>query len=166
MVSRNVGHDNAGPQRLLQSRHDHLNRELNVSSGPAQSPLLKPPSASPSPSATSVSPASSPLPESPSASPSPSATMPKPASPDQNTTASPSPSPLSPPGFNTTSKSNHNDHHDHRVSILAGSIGGGVSLLILIIGIYLCKTNKVATVKPWATGLSGQLQKAFLTGKS
>lgn len=29
---------------------------------------------------------------------------------------------------------------------------------------YLCKSNKVATVKPWATGLSGQLQKAFVTG--
>jgi len=47
---------------------------------------------------------------------------------------------------------------------LAGSIRGAI--LILIIGVYLCKSNTVATVKPWATGLSGQLQKAFVTGKS
>ncbi|MFQ6647242.1 hypothetical protein Gotur_019172, partial [Gossypium turneri] len=29
---------------------------------------------------------------------------------------------------------------------------------------YLFKTYKVSTVKPWRTGLSGQLQKAFVTG--
>jgi hypothetical protein len=47
---------------------------------------------------------------------------------------------------------------------LVGAIGGAI--LISIIGVYLCKSNKVATVKPWATGLSGQLQKAFVTGMS
>ncbi|WVZ22622.1 hypothetical protein V8G54_001166 [Vigna mungo] len=49
------------------------------------------------------------------------------------------------------------------VAILVGVIGGVVFLVISIIGIYLGKTNKVATVKPWATGLSGQLQKACIT---
>lgn len=47
---------------------------------------------------------------------------------------------------------------------MAGSIGGALFLVILIIGVYLCKSDKVATVKPWTTGLSGQLQKAFVTG--
>jgi hypothetical protein len=37
--------------------------------------------------------------------------------------------------------------------------------VISSIGIYLCKTNKVAIVKPWTTGISGQLQKALVTGK-
>ncbi|KAL3035369.1 hypothetical protein AAZX31_02G247900 [Glycine max] len=41
--------------------------------------------------------------------------------------------------------------------------GGAVFLIFSSIGIYLCKT-KVANVRPWATGLSGQLQKAFVTG--
>ena len=57
-------------------------------------------------------------------------------------------------------------HHGHWIRILAGSIGGALFLVILIIGVYLCKSDKVATVKPWATGLSGQLQKAFVTGNS
>ncbi|TYI30246.1 hypothetical protein ES332_A05G372700v1 [Gossypium tomentosum] len=52
----------------------------------------------------------------------------------------------------------------HQAAILVGSIGGGTFLLILIIIAYLLKTYKVSTVKPWATGLSGQLQKAFVTG--
>lgn len=54
----------------------------------------------------------------------------------------------------------------HQAAILVGSIGGGTFLLILIIIAYLLKTYKVSTVKPWATGLSGQLQKAFVTGNS
>ncbi|KAG6765479.1 hypothetical protein POTOM_029522 [Populus tomentosa] len=51
------------------------------------------------------------------------------------------------------------------VAIIAGAIGGTLVILISIISIYICKTSK-ASVKPWATGLSGQLQKAFVTGKS
>ena len=53
----------------------------------------------------------------------------------------------------------------HHVAIIAGAIGGTLVILISILSIYICKTNK-ASVKPWATGLSGQLQKAFVTGKS
>ncbi|MBA0569001.1 hypothetical protein Golob_006466 [Gossypium lobatum] len=45
-----------------------------------------------------------------------------------------------------------------------GAIGGVVFLLILIAIAYLFKTSKVSTVKPWSTGISGQLQKAFVTG--
>lgn len=53
----------------------------------------------------------------------------------------------------------------HKTPILIGGIGGGACFVIIsFILLYLYKTNKVATVKPWATGLSGQLQKAFVTG--
>ncbi|KAM1595208.1 hypothetical protein PS2_001492 [Malus domestica] len=53
----------------------------------------------------------------------------------------------------------------HKAAILIGGIGGGACFVIIsFICLYLYKTNKVATVKPWATGLSGQLQKAFVTG--
>nr|KYP56487.1 putative LRR receptor-like serine/threonine-protein kinase At5g45840 family [Cajanus cajan] len=82
-------------------------------------------------------------------------------SPDRNNSASPSPLP-EPEGSLPKSKSNKSNNHS--VVILAGVIGGAVFLFISIIVLYLCKTNKVATVKPWATGLSGQLQKAFVTG--
>ncbi|KAL6128058.1 hypothetical protein ACLB2K_071416 [Fragaria x ananassa] len=47
---------------------------------------------------------------------------------------------------------------------MAGAIGGGASLVILVVGLYFYGRNKAATVNPWATGLSGQLQKAFVTG--
>lgn len=53
----------------------------------------------------------------------------------------------------------------NQVPIFAGVIGCVVFLVISTIGIYLCKTNKVAIVRPWTTGISGQLQKALVTGK-
>ncbi|KAK1286658.1 putative LRR receptor-like serine/threonine-protein kinase MRH1 [Acorus calamus] len=37
-------------------------------------------------------------------------------------------------------------------------------LSVLGICCFYCRKNKVVTVRPWATGLSGQLQKAFVTG--
>ncbi|VAH06440.1 probable inactive receptor-like protein kinase At3g56050 [Triticum dicoccoides] len=51
-----------------------------------------------------------------------------------------------------------------RVYVIAGA---GASLLVAISAalFVLCyRSNKVVTVRPWATGLSGQLQKAFVTG--
>lgn len=49
--------------------------------------------------------------------------------------------------------------------IILGSIGGAFILLVLSAIYFLyCRTYKVVTVMPWATGLSGQLQKAFVTG--
>ncbi|KAG2723962.1 hypothetical protein I3843_02G171700 [Carya illinoinensis] len=99
------------------------------------------------------SPSPSPFP-SPSPSPEPKAegNFPTP------TTSPPShpssvPSPAGSPPSSTSS---------HLAAILAGAIGGAI--LISAICVYLCKSNKVAAVKPWATGLSGQLQKAFVTG--
>ncbi|OVA02772.1 Protein kinase domain [Macleaya cordata] len=47
--------------------------------------------------------------------------------------------------------------------ILTGAIGASF-LSIAVIGILLCRSKKVVSVKPWVTGLSGQLQKAFVTG--
>ncbi|KAA0035871.1 putative inactive receptor-like protein kinase [Cucumis melo var. makuwa] len=46
---------------------------------------------------------------------------------------------------------------------VGASVGAAVFVIALAVGIYLWTNNK-ATVKPWATGLSGQLQKAFITG--
>ncbi|XVF24170.1 hypothetical protein REPUB_Repub13aG0104300 [Reevesia pubescens] len=63
-----------------------------------------------------------------------------------------------------SARSPSSSHTNHQNTILVGAIGGGLFLLILITIAYLFKTSKVSTVKPWATGLSGQLQKAFVTG--
>ncbi|KAJ0045862.1 hypothetical protein Pint_06561 [Pistacia integerrima] len=107
--------------------------------------------------------------QSPSNAPLPPASV---APPDNNTTDFPSPSPSPPPSalplpspppslFPSPTKS---ERSSSRSAILGGTIGGTILLLILIIVIYLYRSNKVSTVKPWATGLSGQLQKAFVTG--
>lgn len=100
---------------------------------------------------------------SPSGSPPASAAPPVPKL-ASNQSAFDSSPPLSTPG--SEAKSKRTSSKKNRVPILASVIGGAVFLLISSIGIYLCKTNKVANVRPWATGISGQLQKAFVTGKS
>ncbi|KAF5959690.1 hypothetical protein HYC85_000899 [Camellia sinensis] len=51
----------------------------------------------------------------------------------------------------------------HQVLILSLAIGG-TALSALVIGLFFCQGNKVSVVRPWATGISGQLQKAFVTG--
>nr|AMM43034.1 LRR-RLK [Vernicia montana] len=75
-------------------------------------------------------------------------------SPSPNGSSSNTPLALTPPSNSSSKK---------HVAIIAGAIGGVALLVISIISIYVCQINK-ATVKPWATGLSGQLQKAFVTG--
>ncbi|KAF0908591.1 hypothetical protein E2562_026639 [Oryza meyeriana var. granulata] len=42
--------------------------------------------------------------------------------------------------------------------------GGAVFLVMTMASIIYCRAKKVGTVRPWATGLSGQLQRAFVTG--
>ncbi|XVE52460.1 hypothetical protein DITRI_Ditri02bG0123600 [Diplodiscus trichospermus] len=81
--------------------------------------------------------------------------------PSENNKALPNDSAPSPSGSNASSSQSSSNN---QTAILAGVIGGAIFLLVLIIVAYLLKTSKVSTVKPWATGLSGQLQKAFLTG--
>lgn len=138
--SRHVGQNKNGVQRLLQTRTHEGGSPFN---------RVFPVSPAPFPSAPPPAPATPPV-------------VQKPAPVDRNNSASPSPlpGPRSAPLYKSSSSKNH------VVVILAGAMGGAVFLLISIIGLYLCKTNKVATVKPWATGLSGQLQNAFVTGKS
>lgn len=59
-----------------------------------------------------------------------------------------------------------NKNKDHKIKILTGITTGVVFFFIIAVGISILifRSSKVVTVKPWATGLSGQLQKAFVTG--
>uniref|UniRef100_A0A0A0KF88 Protein kinase domain-containing protein n=1 Tax=Cucumis sativus TaxID=3659 RepID=A0A0A0KF88_CUCSA len=66
------------------------------------------------------------------------------------------------PSPNLIGRSNKNKNH--KVLILTGIVAGSLFLLFATVGILMFRSSKVVTVKPWATGLSGQLQKAFVTG--
>ncbi|KAL5202937.1 hypothetical protein ABZP36_013889 [Zizania latifolia] len=49
--------------------------------------------------------------------------------------------------------------------VIVAAAGASVVLAMSVAAFVLCyRSNKVVTVRPWATGLSGQLQKAFVTG--
>lgn len=91
-------------------------------------------------------------------SPPPLASEPPPSS---ATPLSPSipPTPAKAPTTPPISSSKH-----HKLIVIVSAAAGGPLLLLLIIGIYVWRSGKVSTVKPWATGLSGQLQRAFITG--
>ncbi|KAK4351306.1 hypothetical protein RND71_030619 [Anisodus tanguticus] len=118
------------------------------------------PSSSPSPSPSpSLSPSLSPSPLSPS--PSPSITVEPHLAPSPRSSASPSS--LASPAKNRSGDEYSRRSH-HRALILSAAIGGPILLLILITGTIFFRSNKMAVVKPWATGLSGQLQRAFVTG--
>lgn len=145
---------------------------FSVSSPPSASPFSSSPSSnSPSPSPSSNSP--SPSPSSSFLTPSPSPLIaPTPASPvpvnpptiiSTPPVSSPSqtPSPASTPGqlIKNSSKSKN-----RIVLICAAVVGGALFILLSVFGIILVRSSKVVTVRPWATGLSGQLQKAFVTG--
>ncbi|CAI9787618.1 unnamed protein product [Fraxinus pennsylvanica] len=89
---------------------------------------------------------------------------PSPSPPPASSPASISPSSLPNPAKNSSETAKNSGPNHQRVLILSGAIGGPLLLLFIIAGIWFCQCSKVATVKPWATGLSGQLQRAFVTG--
>ncbi|CAL5094339.1 unnamed protein product [Urochloa decumbens] len=58
----------------------------------------------------------------------------------------------------------HSGHVSRPVYAIAAA-GGSLLAAVSVALFLLCyRSNKVVTVRPWATGLSGQLQKAFVTG--
>ncbi|KAF0935970.1 hypothetical protein E2562_037452 [Oryza meyeriana var. granulata] len=67
--------------------------------------------------------------------------------------------------------------HDHSIETTGSSwfkrswttyglVAAGIAAFLIIsaAGVFYCRAKKMGTVRPWATGLSGQLQKAFVTG--
>lgn len=52
----------------------------------------------------------------------------------------------------------------HLIIILPGIIGSSLFIFVLVLGFFYFRRIKVVAVKPWVTGLSGQLQKAFVAG--
>ena len=106
---------------------------------PSPSPLSAPPKASPSPSASA-----------PAIFPSgfhPLAAPPRPLS----------PLPPTPPA--------HSPHKHFWRNYSFVTAGSAVFLVMAAASVIYYRAKKVGTVRPWATGLSGQLQRAFVTGK-
>ncbi|KAF8397232.1 hypothetical protein HHK36_016142 [Tetracentron sinense] len=135
---------------------------FSPSMSPSDSPLS--PSPSQSPLSSSPSPSSIFLPPGPTPVPTPDLASPAPADPP-TVVSGPPPShsaPVSSPSASPSQSVGMSSHH--KALILSAVIGASLFLLILVMGILFCRSNKVVTVKPWTTGLSGQLQKAFVTG--
>ncbi|CAM8965009.1 unnamed protein product [Rhodiola kirilowii] len=113
----------------------------------------------PSPSlAPSESPSSKPSPSPDSFPPSPIAVA-RPSSPPATTIP-----PLSPNAIPVPTDSRNRPEPMHVALIALASVAGGIFLVAAIIGIFFWQSKRGHTVKPWVTGLSGQLQKAFVTG--
>ncbi|BAT88306.1 hypothetical protein LR48_Vigan09g129300 [Vigna angularis] len=135
-----------------------LSEPFSPSQSPSDSPTSPELSPSPSPSLStfffSLSPSPSPVPApTPHTSPPPNPPMVVSTPPHSNWVSMPSPA----------SSSNSSTTNQH--AVILWSIVGGFFFILVSVVVFLCfRSNKVVTVKPWATGLSGQLQKAFLTG--
>ncbi|KAI8540132.1 hypothetical protein RHMOL_Rhmol09G0238400 [Rhododendron molle] len=125
---------------------------------------VPPKSLSPSPSPKSTaSPSPSPRSDVPYSSPSPSPTPSTAPTPNASSQSFVSPTPSS-TAKNSSIPVKSSNSNSHRALIICAAIVGPMLLFSLVIGIVFCRGNKIVAVRPWATGLSGQLQKAFVTG--
>ncbi|KAK7305446.1 hypothetical protein VNO77_43352 [Canavalia gladiata] len=145
---------------------------------PVSEPFSPSPSPIESPSDSPTSPEISPSPSpslstffftlSPSPSPVVAATphTPTPTNPPIVVSKPPHSNWVSTPPASSSNQGNSNSSSPKQHLVIIWSTVGGFSFLILVSAIvFVCfRSNKVVAVKPWATGLSGQLQKAFLTG--
>lgn len=149
-ILRRVLQTKDGPQKSVEPVQGTNN--TNLSSSPSESP-------SPSPSPSSIGQKDT------AVSPTTNQTLITPTKPKTKKSTPPpsfSPPPVFSPNSHPPTRERKRSNH---LAIVAGAIGGATLLLVAIVG-YLCMKTNVAIVKPWATGLSGQLQKAFVTGNS
>lgn len=83
--------------------------------------------------------------------------VPPPTSPDEDTSSVPS--------KNQPQDNNHSKGSKHVWLYVVIAVASFIGLLIIVAVIFLCRKRAVKSIGPWKTGLSGQLQKAFVTGK-
>uniref|UniRef100_A0A1J3JK87 Inactive receptor-like serine/threonine-protein kinase n=1 Tax=Noccaea caerulescens TaxID=107243 RepID=A0A1J3JK87_NOCCA len=118
------------------------------------------------PPAATITPPSSPVP-SPKPVSTKTLTVPSPPqmkSPIQDVSPPP-PSPSVPVANPPTPRSSDSSSSSSAiVPIIAGCVGGAVFLLLLATGVFYLTRKAGKSVNPWRTGLSGQLQKVFVTG--
>ncbi|XP_047338184.1 protein MALE DISCOVERER 1-like [Impatiens glandulifera] len=79
--------------------------------------------------------------------------------------AVPSSTELAQNGLTGSNSAGEKESSGNRWKCIAIGIGSVFILLIIVaVMIFLCRTKAVPHIVPWKTGLSGQLQKAFVTG--
>ncbi|XP_031110239.1 probable inactive receptor-like protein kinase At3g56050 [Ipomoea triloba] len=117
-----------------------------------------------SPGPVQSAPPPSPSPFSPSPAPLPSMVPQLAPAPPRAASITPSSVPAPAEGPSPSVSSDNFSGKHHRVLIVSAAIGGSVLVVALFIVIVFSQKNKMAVVRPWATGLSGQLQRAFVTG--
>lgn len=76
------------------------------------------------------------------------------------------PSPVPAPAMPLSSSSQSFIAKDHQILALFAITGGSLLVFVVLFASFLalCRKGKMGVVKPWASGLSGQLQRAFVTG--
>jgi len=145
--------ENATIRRLLQEVDKHKGSPTSAPS-PSPSPMALPPLVRskllPSPS---LAPSSESFPPAPSPSP---INQPSPEHRHKSAKSFPSVQ-VSPPS---------GEHNSHLIIFLSVAAGSCFLVALSLVYFLCCRANKVVTVMPWRTGLSGQLQKAFVTGWS
>ncbi|XP_038992662.1 inactive receptor-like serine/threonine-protein kinase At2g40270 [Hibiscus syriacus] len=156
-------------QQVVESSKIDNERVSQLSPSPSLSESPFSPSMSPSPS--SLSPSPSPfgvsLPPAPSPELAPTPALQPSVDPPVFISEPPQShsAPANSPGLTPRQISDENSDSKHRIFLtLVASLGGSLIVLVSVLGIILFGSSKVVSVKPWVTGLSGQLQKAFVTG--
>uniref|UniRef100_A0ACD5YE05 Uncharacterized protein n=1 Tax=Avena sativa TaxID=4498 RepID=A0ACD5YE05_AVESA len=154
------------PRHVRNIRNSHSRRLLQIGGGNHFPPQLLPPTRAPDHQrhkhhkrshVPTPSPAPSPLPfitppkASPSPSTSPHSVRPLPSTPQENHD----------PQVGAPVNASHKNSWKGYGLLTAGGAG---FLVITAAFVVYCRAKKVGTVKPWVTGLSGQLQRAFVTG--
>ncbi|CAA0375879.1 unnamed protein product [Arabidopsis thaliana] len=122
------------PYKDLPSRKDRKNRVVAATTTPSSSPKPAPKHVS-----TKASTVSEPQ--------------------KRSSTQDVSPSPSAPLANSPIPRNSHSS-----VPLVVGCVGGAFFLLLVATGLYFFTSKAGKTVNPWRTGLSGQLQKVFVTG--
>ncbi|KAF8652467.1 hypothetical protein HU200_062800 [Digitaria exilis] len=121
----------------------------------AAPPLSVPPSPAPAPSPAAIA---KPLPAAHDQSPAYSISLPP------QSAAVPADTSSKPVIAGVVPGARHSGHVSRHVYVIAAAGASLVAAVSVLLFLLCYRSSKVVTVRPWATGLSGQLQKAFVTG--
>lgn len=118
------------------------------------------------PAAATITPPSSPQPSHKNVSThSSTASDPEPTQ-DASTSPPPTPPPTSVPHENSPTPRTSSSSSSVVVPVVLACVGGVVLVLLVATGVFYFKNKVGKSVNPWRTGLSGQLQKVFVTGNN
>lgn len=119
------------------------------------------------PAAATITPPSSPQPSHKNVSThSSTASDPEPTQDASTSPPPPPPPPMSVPHENSPTPRTSSSSSSVVVPVVLACVGGVVLVLLVATGVFYFKNKVGKSVNPWRTGLSGQLQKVFVTGNN